>query len=124
MCRPSEHHISTAVKSANDAALSQFKHGCIIFNKKKVISTGFNKPRFIPRLAAYHYPGLSLHAEADAILKARREDLKRSTLLVIRLGRSKLCNSKPCEHCMSLIDAVGIKHVYYSDRDGYIRRLY
>jgi deoxycytidylate deaminase len=122
---PTPFLIDTCIKCAGDVSLSRFHHGCVIYNKRgKVLSTGFNKIRFNPLLSHYDYPKCLLHAESDAILKSNRKDLKNSNLLVIRLGKNKLCNSKPCKHCMSMIYEVGIKHVYYSDVDGMIKQLY
>lgn len=64
-----------------------------------------------------------LHAESDAILKCDRSELRGSSLLVVRIGTNKLCNSKPCKHCMALINASGIKDIYYSDVRGNIVKL-
>ena len=120
---PSNFIIDTAIKCANDVSLCRFRHGCVIYDKRgNIISTGFNKVRFNSYLSRYNYPKCLLHSESDAILKARC-DLKGMNLLVIRLGKHKLCNSKPCVHCMAMILECGVKHVYYSDIDGNIVEL-
>jgi len=108
---------------ANDVSFNRFHHGCIIYNKKHIISTGSNKKRSNGILAKYGYYNCLLHAESDAILKADRNELKGASLLVIRIGKSKLCNSKPCSHCMALIKESGIKEVYYSGPDGELKHM-
>jgi len=67
----------------------------------------------------------ALHAEHHAMLclthgkKGRKG--KRLSLLVIRLLPSgKLGNSRPCNHCVSLMQQVGLKKVYYSNKEGKI----
>lgn len=112
-----------AIKSASDASLCRFQHGCCIYNKRGIISTGFNKPRRLPYLSKFGYNKLLLHAESDAILKVDRRELKGASLLVIRLGKNKLCNSKPCPHCMSIITEVGIRNIYFSNVYGEIEEL-
>jgi len=122
---PTTNHQFIAIKAALDMKLSRFKHGAIIYDKNgKVLSVGRNIPHYRPGLKKYGYKNLLLHAESDAILKCNPEDLKGSNLLVIRTGKNKLCNSKPCEHCLSMILQCGIKHVYYSNVDGKIERLF
>lgn len=120
---PTANHLALAIKSANDVNLYRFKHGAIIYNKHRVISRGFNKPRFVPSAIRKHYPKLFLHAETDAIVRATKEELKGSSLLVVRVGRNKLCNSRPCKHCLALIFEVGVTNVYYSNVEGEIEKL-
>jgi deoxycytidylate deaminase len=121
---PNDHLISLAVKSANDSTLQRFKHGAVVFDKRgRVISRGFNKTRTVPSALMKYYPKLLLHAECDAIVRASREDLKGASLLVVRVGPNKLCNSKPCIHCMSLILEMEIGNVFYSDVNGKIVQL-
>lgn len=120
---PNSKHILLAIKYASNVNLARFKHGCVIYDEKHIISCGFNKCRSNPILYKYGYKnGAMLHAESDAILKSRCE-LKGSSILVVRLGKNKLCNSKPCAHCMAMIIECGIKHVYYSDKFGKIQEL-
>jgi hypothetical protein len=65
-----------------------------------------------------------IHAEADLISKLLGwyhidNSLK---IVVIRLNRLyKMQMSKPCPHCTSLLKALNVKHVYWSDREGKIQ---
>jgi len=122
---PKYYHIVLAIKSANDSTLQRFRHGAVLYESKRgrVIARGFNKTRLVPSALMKFYPKLLLHAECDAIVRASRQDLKGASLLVVRVGKNKLCNSKPCKFCMALIIEMGISEVYYSDRDGRIVKL-
>ena len=77
----------------------------------------------------------SLHAEAHAILDYFGKDLQYSSknggaffvtpekkvkcdLIVIRINRDeKICTSRPCYNCVSMMKAVGIRRVYYTDNN-------
>lgn len=120
MTYPSENIINLACATAEHVFNYNSRHGCVIYNKKNIISTGFNKKRRLPILYKHGYSKAWLHAESDAILKADREDLKGASLLVVRIGKTKLKNSKPCKHCFGMMLESGIDEVYYSDVEGNI----
>lgn len=94
----------------------QYMLGCAIFRKKRIISLGHNYPsksikNLHPRFQ--NWPG-SVHAEVDAIIKARK-DLKGCDLLVVRINkRNELRFARPCLHCLNYINFVGIRKVYFS----------
>jgi len=107
--------IDHAIKVARNGDHKQ-RVGCIIFDKKKILSHGHNTcQKSIRRLHPQfqRWEG-SVHAEVDAIIKARC-DLKGTSILVIRINRKEeLRLAKPCQHCKKYIEYVGIKKVYYS----------
>lgn len=116
---PNANHLAMAIKAASDTRLCKFKHGAVIYDKKgNILSIGRNIPHYCPS-----YPSLLLHAEADAILKCKRSDLKNANILVVRVSKNKLRNSKPCKHCMSMLASVGIKNIYYSSINEEIETL-
>ena len=87
------------------------QHGCVIVHKGKIISTGYNKPL---------KPGYSIHAEADAIAKAKKIlptcEMKNCKLYVVRIGNNAmpLKYSKPCDNCCKIIMKSKIGKVFYS----------
>lgn len=114
--------IKVAVKEAQKSDYFQ-KVGAVIIKKKTILSKGHN---YAHKSAKKLHPKFkrwenSIHAEADAILKART-DLKGATIYVIRLGSSgKFRFAKPCNHCKTYLKHVGIKKVFYStDKYPYI----
>ena len=124
--KPSTDHLIAAIKAAGDAYLFRFKHGAVIYDKRgNILSVGFNKRRSTPALARYGYFNCWHHAESDAIIKALRagHDLRGCSILVVRIGKNKLCNSRPCSHCMSIILDVGIGEVWHSNQDGELEEM-
>lgn len=109
---------NTFLNLAKEEALKsecKIKVGCIIFYKKNVISCGYNKFRAAKKLHPkfVKWKG-SIHAEVDAILKARA-DLKGASLLVVRINnKGEMRLAKPCVNCMKYIEHVGIKKIYFS----------
>jgi deoxycytidylate deaminase len=104
--------------AVNEAKKSTYRYrvGSVIFNKKSVLSKGHNYPN---RSASNLHPKFkqwpnSIHAEADAILKAKKK-LKFSTILVARINKKdQLVLSKPCKNCMEYIIFTGIKKIIYT----------
>jgi deoxycytidylate deaminase len=92
------------------------KMGAIIFDKSKIISKGFNHPqRSVKHLKKkfQRWPG-TVHAEVDAILKAK-SNLKNLSMLVVRINnKNQLRLARPCRWCQMYLEYVGIKKVYYS----------
>lgn len=107
--------VNIAIEEAKKSTC-HFRIGCIIFNKKTIISKAFNsslKSRKKLHPMYQKWPG-SVHAELDCIIKAKT-DLKGLSLLVIRLNKKeKLRLAMPCSHCFKYINHVGISRVYYS----------
>lgn len=60
-----------------------------------------------------HPHKIYLHAEIDAIIKARGEHIH--TLKIFRLGKSgKYLNAAPCPICQHAIQLYGINHVIHT----------
>lgn len=110
--------INLAIDEAKKSTY-RFRIGCVIFDKKTVISKAFNsvhKARKKLHPMYQKWPG-SVHAELDCIIKARR-NLKGTSMLVVRLNRKdNLRLAMPCSHCFKYIDHVGISRVYYSTNE-------
>jgi deoxycytidylate deaminase len=76
---------------------------------KGKIYTGENKP-------VSWCEHLSIHAEMDAMKKIDKK--KTHNLLVLRFSSNgKLCESKPCHHCIMKLKKLKINKVYYSKED-------
>jgi len=115
--------INIAIEEAKKSIHKQ-KIGCVIFNKKKIISKGYNTPsKSIKKLhPKYQRWPNSIHAEVAAIIKAKT-DLKGCDILVVRINNDdKFRLAKPCHNCMMYIEHVGIHKIYYSiDSYPYIK---
>ena len=105
-------------KAIEAAKKSSYKvrMGAVIFRGKRLISVGHNHPmkaakHLHPRFQKW--PG-SIHAEVDAILKAKT-DLRRCNILVVRINRlGEIRTSKPCDKCFLYLKLTGIRKVYYT----------
>jgi deoxycytidylate deaminase len=121
--------INEAILSAEKSDLKVANHGAVVIYRGKIVGRGCNK---------YCSPSVnkvntwSVHAEVDAINNALRkisyEDLRKSTLIVVRKlkdngeyskhPRSDICqeigNSEPCRHCANYIRRHNIRSCYFS----------
>jgi len=95
---------------------TDFKHFCIAFRGKKIISTGFNCfCRNISHLGKTN----SLHAELSALQKIRNLT-KSFDIFVFRLNGSDgtWLNSQPCLRCENWIRNYPVNRIYFSTNDG------
>lgn len=97
----------------------QHRLGALVCSKDKILGVGFNSLRTHPKSPHFFK---SCHAEFMAIISCSPETLKGATLYVYRENRKgEVVNSKPCVSCMTLIQKVGIKKIYFTHEcsDGY-----
>ena len=97
-------------------------HFAFLLKDRRIAFVGWNKEKSHTAIKRHPYgPTSGLHAEMDAILRSKSDDLSQFDLLVLRIDRNmKLNQSKPCVGCQSLIEQVGVRNVYWSDQDGAI----
>ena len=109
----------------DEATKSEHKQqmSAVIFKGKTVYSKGHNHSSRSVRSINKNFCRwpTSIHAEVDAIIKAKR-DLKGMSILIIRVKNNMLKLAKPCRHCLSYLTYVGIKNIYYSN-NGNIYKL-
>lgn len=79
------------------------KHVAAIFRSNKLIKFAVNDPFY--------------HAEHSVI---KNIDARNTTILVVRFsaGKINLGNSKPCDDCLRMMTAAGVKKVCYSTGDN------
>jgi len=105
----------------NSEMINSGRHASAIIYKGQILAIGNNKRKSHPIMCSINKntKRIFLHSEADAIIKVMNahgmEIFPKTTLYVIRISKSgRLTLSKPCEICSGLIDAVGIKQVFWS----------
>lgn len=109
-----------------EATKSNYKQklAAVIFDKKRIISfehnrVGERRRNLLPSRCKWQN---SLHAETLAILTAKT-DLRGKSILVIRINNSgELRYSYPCEKCFAYIHEVGLKWLYYVNRNNEIEK--
>ena len=102
------HVIEMAIKAANRSSM-KYMIGAVIFDGREIVGIGYNK-QLRSKAAPY-----SIHAEVSAIkwaIKKHGADrLKGCDLFVYRAPGNL---AYPCSCCRSIIEAVGIRRVFYS----------
>lgn len=101
-------------------------HVAFLIKKGKIVHIGWNKNKTHPYnlYHPYHDGNVGLHAELDVCLKSGLEALCDYKMVVIRIDREgKMCNSRPCRGCQSLIKQMGLDEVWYSDIGGNIVKM-
>jgi len=109
---------------AKDQALNNdhdYHIAAILWRKKSPIRIGVNSKKTHPAARRQYSCGPRfvhhLHAEMHALLNT--DTTKNDVLEVMRWTKDgQRTMSKPCEHCMKVIRASGIKRVRYTDWDG------
>lgn len=102
-----------AIRAASKSGMTH-KHGCVIVIDDEIISEGYN--HFFTKMCHKY----SIHAEVDALNKARKKTRSKNVLAdaelyVVRVGRDGcLKYSKPCEDCQCAIEKMGVKRIFYS----------
>jgi len=94
--------------------------GAVIFKGKRIVSSAHNAVRSNSVKSKFKQFHESLHAEASAIIKARK-NLKGYSIIVVRLSKNnELALAKPCEFCQEYIEYVGITNIFYTTNEGKI----
>jgi deoxycytidylate deaminase len=109
-----------SLKQAIKSSL-RYRVGAVITRNGRIISVGTNQANRYSKYIdnKFRKCNASLHAEADAIMKLLKEaKLDRLAGADIHVSRVRKNGSvgmaKPCKHCTALIEAVGIRRVYYT----------
>jgi len=91
------------------------RHGAILVNGGKIIAAGYNKQRnstYSVDFVKTPY-GLSVHAEIDALRKAKHtEGVDIYVARIDKAGHPRL--SRPCQRCAKALSDAGIKNIYYT----------
>ena len=105
--------------------------GCILVDKHRIISSGYNSSTRCSPLqkqidvARFGDPDKHkgpVHAETACLLPLIRQgyDMTRSDLYIVRRHKNgSLALSRPCPGCMSLLRANGVRRVFFSVEGGY-----
>ena len=108
-------------ESRNADRVKSSQHAACVVYKKQILSVGWNRKKSHPMMSRFSYKEhqIYLHAEVDALIRAinqyGNEILKESDLYVLRTTKAgNVADSKPCSGCTDVINAFGIKNVYWS----------
>lgn len=130
-------YFELAKELAATSTFDIFKIGCVLVYQGKILALGQNSTKTSPIQKRYnrfrHFNKgnkpiqHSNHAEMAAVKSipyavAKEIDWKRVKVYIYRLAPGLPLGmgcAKPCPACMAMLKDRGIKHIYYSDTDGY-----
>lgn len=126
-------YFNVAKRNAKKSTYTRFNYaknrisiGASIVKGNYVVSNGTNKIKTHTFQHLYNTrascvtPSPRIHAEIDALIYSRYDDLSGCEMFVYRANADgTLGNCKPCNACRSAMKDAGIKHVYYTTEDGY-----
>jgi deoxycytidylate deaminase len=93
----------------------QHKMACVIADKNRIVSIGFNQLKKHPRS---NHPYKAIHAEVAALLGNKFADLKGTTAYIYREYKDgRLARSRPCESCMAALRLAKVKRICYTDNN-------
>jgi dCMP deaminase len=95
----------------------KFQIGAVLVKKNKILSIGYNQAdKTHPKSP---HPFKTIHAELDCILQISEEDVINTSIYIYREhANGELANAKPCIYCHGLLKNLGIKKVYYTDKNS------
>ena len=112
-------HYETRV--AHGSKFKRARVGAVIVRGSRIISSGCNRIGYTRLIPDRSYPE-SVHAEQQAILgllRKRADHLVGADMYVSRVGADGLPRlAKPCPMCQRIIEAVGIRKVFYTTETG------
>ena len=109
-------------RATQEAQKSDMEHklGCVIVRNNEIVASSRNY------YAMNFTDAWSVHAEVAALMQLRKKSRKffqKCDMYVVRVGTPHmeypLKLSKPCESCECVINAMGIRRVYYSTNDEF-----
>lgn len=118
-----------AAKAVSTLSDHKNKIGCVVVNKHRIVSSGFNSHIKCHKTQALldkerfgcECPG-KVHAETAALLPLIRDgvDLSKASIFTYREHKSgALACARPCARCERLIKRLGIKKIYFSVENGF-----
>ena len=119
-----------AAKAVSKLSNHKHKLGCIVVNKHRIISSGYNSMDKFHRLQAQLDKEVFTnseclgpkHAEFSALLPLMYPscDLSKATIFIYREHKDgSPALARPCSRCMKLIKNLNIKKIKYTTEDGY-----
>lgn len=119
-----------AAKAVSKLSNHRQKLGCIIVDKHRIISSGYNRCDKYHRIQALLDQKQfctqaclgPIHAEVDALIPLinNKCDLSKATIYVYREHKDgNLALSRPCSRCMHLIRELNIRKIKYTTENGF-----
>ena len=92
------------------------QHAAILIDNNRVVAIGHNKSSITSSYLRRQWNLKSTHAEVAAIIKSNYD--VSTTMIVVRMKRGRLMNSKPCLSCQAICRYFGVRKIVYSNEYG------
>ena len=110
-----------AIEEAEKSSCYPHRIGAVVFKNSSILGSGHNAKRGHSIHPKYQAWADSLHAEQAALLGLDWAKLKGGSILVVRITRgNNFSLARPCQTCLGLLNHVGIKKLFYTNRQGNI----
>lgn len=126
LSRREQRFFNKAKECSAESTHYKTKIGAVIVLGNYVVTKGCNKEKShtmqhrYDRLTNYHGTRAKIHAEIDALISSGRVDLTGAEIYVYREDKmGNLANSKPCVSCTQALKDAGVRHVYYTNQEGF-----
>lgn len=103
-------HLQMAIELAKESKC-RTKHGCVVVNKGKVVSTATNKRVSDPSM---EWRKSHIHAEAAAVIAAGRYAHNSIVYVARVMADGTTSNSKPCKKCDGYLARMGVAQIVYT----------
>lgn len=110
-----ERGIQAAIGAATLSSHRTHRVGAALFLGSRLVSLGFNNHRTNPKQRGFLFRE---HAETNCLIGTRRWTLDRAILYVARINSFGPQMARPCPACQTLLKAVGIRRVWYTNVKG------
>lgn len=116
-----ESFLRRAAVVAARSPVRNHRHGCIIVKDGEILAEGYNN------YTQHFEHKFTIHAEVDALMKLKKHKkmLLECELYVVRIGTDlmgrPLKYSRPCQDCTRAILNYGIKKVYFSTSEEFMK---
>lgn len=127
MNRREQRFFNKAKEASKKAEHYKTSIGAVLVLGNYVVCSGWNREKTHPVQARYdqktkyHGTRSKLHAEIDALISSGRVDLTGAEIYIYREDKhGNLASSKPCSSCTKALQDAGVKHIYYTNKEGYV----
>ena len=106
-----KHHVAFLLRKTRIVCIGWNNYGKVHNSRRfgKFVSHKFTHDTYAP----------CVHAEISCITRWGQEDLRGYDMAVVRIDNNNNPNmSRPCVNCGKIIDAMGVRKIFYSDAIG------
>ena len=114
--------LKLAIEEAEKSNCRRYYIGAVVSKSGAILGSGHNAKRAHSIHKKYQIWAGSLHAEQAAVLGLDWSKLKGASILVVRITKGgNFSLARPCPTCFGLLNHIGIKKLFYTDRNGQIQ---